>query len=403
MGAVVASGGVRENRARLQGARSHRIRVLQCLDNMNVGGTELNAVRTAELLDRSRFDLSVLCLNETGPLLARYAAAGIPVFFSPISNLFGPQAIARGMRLARFLAVHRIDVVHSHDQYNNIFATMWARVAGTPVVMASRRWWHSLPERRYRIGNAIAFRAAHCVLANSPSVAAALRDVDGVNSARVAVVPNFVDETAFVPLVPEKHRDTLRALGVPGGALVVGIVARLSTVKDHASLLQAVSLLVPRWPQLHLVLFGDGECRSSLEALARRLGIAERTHFGGLQPNEPNLHHLFDLSVLCSISEGFPNSIVEAMAAARPVVATDVGGNSDAVRAGETGLLVSPREPEQLAAALETLLRDPDLRRKMGAAAQRRARQEFHGDRVLPALEALYDRLVRERAAGILN
>jgi glycosyltransferase involved in cell wall biosynthesis len=372
---------------------------------MNVGGTELNAVRTAERLDRSRFDLSVLCLNEGGPLVARYAAARIPVFFFPISNLFGPSAIARGMRLARFLAAQRIDVVHSHDQYNNIFATMWARVAGTPVVMASRRWWHALPERRYRIGNALAFRAAHCVLANSPSVAAALHEVDGVNAARVAIVPNFVEESAFVALGAEERRKTLRMLGIPDGSLVVGIVARLSPVKDHASLLEAVSLLVPHWPQLHLVLFGDGECRSALEALAQRLGIAERAHFGGLQPNEPNLHHLFDISVLCSISEGFPNSIVEAMAAARPVVATAVGGNSDAVRTGDTGLLVSPRRPEQLAAALERLLRDADLRRQMGAAAQRRARHEYHAARVLPTLEALYDRLVRDagRQRGSLN
>jgi glycosyltransferase involved in cell wall biosynthesis len=188
---------------------------------------------------------------------------------------------------------------------------------------------------------------------------------------------------------------------VPDGAVVAGAVARLSPVKDHATLLEAVSRLAPRWPRLHVVLFGDGECRPALEAQARRLGIAARVHFGGLQSNERNLHRLFDVSVLCSLSEGFPNSIVEAMAAAKPVVATNVGGNVDAVRPGETGLLVSPRDPEQLASALEQLLGDEQLRQRMSAAGQQRARQEYHATRVLPLLEALYERLARRPEAQL--
>ena len=130
--------------------RSGRIRILYCIDNMRVGGAELNALRTAERLDRSRFDVSVARLSDGGPLADRYAAAGIPIFPFPIANLFGARAIREGARFARFLSARRIDVVHSHDMYDNVFATLWARVAGAPVVIASRRWWHSLPERRYR-------------------------------------------------------------------------------------------------------------------------------------------------------------------------------------------------------------------------------------------------------------
>jgi len=117
-----------------------------------------------------------------------------------------------------------------------------------------------------------------------------------------------------------------------------------------------------------------------------------------VRPNEPNLHRLFDISVLCSLSEAFPNSIVEAMAAGKPVVATRVGGVVDAVIDGETGLLVAPREPAALAAAIEQLLTQPDRQREMGAAAARRARTQYHANRVLPALEALYERLLAARA-----
>jgi glycosyltransferase involved in cell wall biosynthesis len=377
-----------------EGLSDGRIRVAHCIDNLAIGGTELNAVRTAERLNRSRFELSVICLGEDGPLAARYAAAGVRLVRFPIANLYGVGAVRQGARLARFLSENRIQIVHSHDMYTNVFATIWARAARTPVIIASRRWWRSLPPRRYRIANNLAFRLAHCIVANSPAVASSLQTEDGVQSQRVAVVPNFVDEAAFAPLSADERAVMLRELGVPADAFTVGVVANLSPVKDHATLLRAVALLAPRWPQLHVVLVGDGECRPALESLARALGLERRVHFAGLRHNEPNLHHLFSISVLCSLSEGFPNSIVEAMAAARPVVATDVGGVADAVEHGETGLLVPPSNPERLAAGIEELLLDPGRRHALGSAGRRHARSRYAATTVVESLEALYKRLL---------
>ena len=124
-------------------------------------------------------------------------------------------------------------------------------------------------------------------------------------------------------------------------------------------------MIAPRWPNLRLVIVGQGPERDALEALATEVGIGAIVRFAGLRPQVPSFHHLFDVSVLCSVSEGFPNSLVEAMAAERPIVATDVGGVRDAVRDGETGLLVPPRSPTQLAKAIECLLGDPSLRQAM--------------------------------------
>jgi glycosyltransferase involved in cell wall biosynthesis len=174
-------------------------------------------------------------------------------------------------------------------------------------------------------------------------------------------------------------------------------VARLEAVKDHASLVRAVAMLAPRWPALHLCLVGDGAMRESLERVVRDEGVGDRVHFAGQRPNTPNLHHAFDISALASLSEGFPNSLVEAMAAGRPVVATDVGGNPDAVRA-ETGLLVPPAQPDQMARAIERLLGDPALRASMGREALRVARREYHGDAVVPRLEDTYLHLLGRTA-----
>jgi L-malate glycosyltransferase len=225
-------------------------------------------------------------------------------------------------------------------------------------------------------------------------VALSLQTEDGIRPERIAVVPNFVDDAAFAPLSAAERAARLRALHVPADALVVGLVANLSPVKDHGTFLRALALLAPRWPELHAVLVGDGECRPALESLTRTLGLEGRVQFAGRQPNEPNLHSLFDVSVLCSVSEGFPNSIVEAMAAARPVVATDVGGVRDAVHDGETGLLVPPSNPGRLAAAIEDLLLDTGRRCALGAAGRDRARARYHADTVVASLEAVYDNLL---------
>ncbi|HKW49510.1 MAG TPA: glycosyltransferase [Gemmatimonadaceae bacterium] len=375
-----------------------RVRVAYCIDGMGIGGTELNALRTAERLDPSRFDVSVVCLQQEGPLFSRYRERGISVLALPLGRLHGIKAVRQGMRLARYLSAQQVDIVHSHDAYNNIFATVWARMARTPVVIASRRWCDDLPRRALAVVNRFGFRLADCIIANSTQVASLVVTEDRVPATRVAVVPNFVDESAFTAPNPA-HRAQLRTeLGLDPRCIVIGCIAGLRPVKDHETLIRAVADLRSRWPLLRLVLVGDGELRLRLEALVRQLGLTDTVVFAGARPNEPNLHHLFDISVLSSLSEGLPNTIVEAMAAGKPVVATRVGGVVDAVLDGETGTLVPARSPTDFATAIEQLLLHTTLRQSMGDAARRRARSEFHVTNVLGRLESLYERLLTSRA-----
>ncbi len=370
-----------------------RVHVVFSIDTMNVGGTEMNAIRTAERLDRSRFRLSVVTLRGEGALAERYERLGVPVVRFPIRSLYGAETMRQGMRLAKFLREQDVSVVHCHDQYSNFFSALSARAAGVPVVITSKRWLHS--PLRYRIANGIGFRASTAVLANSHSVARSLEADDKLRRDRVVVIPNFVDEQAFERPsdgVIAAWRDELR---LEVGAPVIGVVASLSPIKDHATLLRAVSSLKSKWPMVRLVLVGDGPEREPLRQLVSQVGLDHVVRFAGLRPQLPSFHYLFDVSVLSSVSEGFPNSLVEAMAAGRPIVATNVGGVPDAVREGENGLLVPPKDPEAFAAALETLLANPQRRASMGAAGAARARTEFHARHVVGSLEDLYDRLLR--------
>jgi glycosyltransferase involved in cell wall biosynthesis len=371
-------------------APPRRVRVVHCIDGLGVGGTELNMVRTLEHLDRERVEATVVALNAEGPLRPRLDATGLAVHAFPIPNLYGPRAMRQLARLAAHLRSVRADVVHCHDMYTNAFGVAAARLAGVPLVIASRRWWTALPSRAHALANRAGYRLAHRVLANSDAVGR-LVEAEGVPRGKVFVLPNFLEDAAFAPMSPDERSRVRSSLGVPPGATVVGLVARLSTEKRVDVLLRAFARLGGALGTAHLVVVGDGGERPALEALARDLGIADRTHFAGQRPNRPNSHALFDLSVLCSDHEGFPNSVVEAMAAGRPVVATAVGGVPDAVVDGATGLLVPPGDLPALSAAIAALLADADRREGFGCAGRERARACYHERMVIPKLVTLYE------------
>lgn len=373
-----------------------RTRVAYCLDSFDMGGTEFNAVRTAEEVDRSRYDISFIALSDRGALAERVRAAGIPIHVFPLGGFFSVQMLRSARRLVRHLREQRVDVVHAHDIYSNIFTVPCARLAGVPMVIASRRWWHAANRVIYLTLNRATYHLAHRVLANSEAVGQLVVD-EGMPASRVTVVPNFVEESAFEAPTAGVIEGWRRAYGVAADDEVVGIIANLHAIKDHPTLLRAFARVVSERPRARLVIAGDGADRGALEQLAESLGIGNRVSFTGRVAQRPSMHWLFDVSVLSSRGEGFPNSIVEAMSAGRPVVSTAVGGVPDVVVDGETGILVPPASPESMADAILALLRDPARRATMGAAGARRARARFHASAVVQQLQSLYDDFLATR------
>lgn len=373
-----------------------RIRVAYCLDSFAIGGTELNAVRSAEALDPSRFELSIFFLKDHGPLRSRYEKLNVRMTHVPIRNLYSLRTAVLGARFARQLRREEVDVLHSHDIYCNIFMVPWARVLSGCSVIASRRWWYEAPRPELVAVNRWASTFAHRVLANSSSVARLLAREEQVSIGKIVEIPNFLAESSFARRDEDEGVAQRRAWGLPDGAVVIGIVARLSPVKNHALLFKAMGQLDERY---HLVVIGDGPCRSELESLARQLRIESRVHLTGEVVSHRNLHQYFDISVLCSLSEGFPNSLIEAMAAGTPVVATPVGGVTDAVTHGVTGHLVPAGDPNELANALRMLASDLQLRRRLGETAREEARSKFSQERVIDRLSELYESLAIRRSA----
>lgn len=368
------------------------VRVAFALDSMVIGGTELNMLRQATALDPARVHLRIL-FNREGPLLDQLVATGLALERVDLVSLKSPAALGTIRRLRRRLEEEQIEVLHAHDIYSNILGALAVRRQGSTRLVVSRRWGTTHYPLHLRLANRYAYSRADMVLANSAGVAASLHDDEGVPRHRIAVVPNFADAAVFARQDPGDRAALRAALGVPGPAIVVGTVANLRPVKDQGTLLRAIAALPAGPIPVHAVIIGEGPSRGELEALARQLGIAERVHLGGAILDASRHHCAFDISVLTSLSEGFPNTLVEAMAARRPVVATRVGGVPDAVREGETGFLVGAGDHAGFADRLWRLITDPALRAQMGNAGHTLAMSAFHEQAVIPQLEQLYHRL----------
>ncbi len=375
------------------GASRGRIRVVHVIDNLKTGGTELNAVRTAERLDPDRFDVRFLVVQPDGPLRERLDAARIPVVPIPVRGLVSASAVRAGLQIRDLVRRESIDVVHAHDPYANVLSAPWVRLAGRGSVIASHRWWRQVHSARVRRANRLAYRFAHRVLANSPSVGDLVVAEEGVPRSRLVVIPNFVDEAAFTPLSDPRRSELRRRMGLREGDIAVGVVANLYPVKDHATLVRAAARLAASCPNVRFVLVGEGDQLAHLEAQARAAKVADRVLLPGRIQHEPGLPGVFDVAVLTSREEGFPNYVVEAMAAGRPVIATRVGGVPDAVTDQETGFLIDAGDDDALARSLERLLNEPALRHQMGRAAVARARANWHVDVVMGSLVSLYEEL----------
>ena len=230
------------------------------------------------------------------------------------------------------------------------------------------------------------------MVANSALGVRLLIDKERVPPARVLELPNFLEERAFSHVPVEVRSARRRSWGVPQGAFVIGTVARLAPVKNHALVLRALQRLDE---DVHLVLIGEGPSRRALEELAKELHVDRRVHFTGQLVETENLHQFFDVSVLCSRSEGFPNAVIEALAAGCPVVATPVGGVPEVIIERQTGLLVPVDQPDALAASVQELRRDAGLRERLCEAGPACVRRRYHQTVVIAQLEALYQSLAR--------
>jgi glycosyltransferase involved in cell wall biosynthesis len=291
-------------------------------------------------------------------------------------------------RLARLLRQERIRILFTFMFHPTVLGRVVGWLCHVPVRISSERVmaWEG---RGRRLLNQWTVPLATHVVAVSERVAAYAAREFRIPPDRLITIVNGVDLEHFRPVMRERD----------AGPPVIGCTARLHRKSDHATLLRAFACLSARWPEARLLLLGRGPEESRLRALADALGVSPRVHFLGEQPDVAPYLAQMDLYVQASMAEGMPNSVLEAMAAGLPVVATAVGGTPELVLDGQTGLLVAPGDPSALADALLALLADRRLAESLGRAGRARVEAHFGEQLMIRRMEALLDRLVERHLA----
>jgi glycosyltransferase involved in cell wall biosynthesis len=372
-------------------APNRRLRLLCMLDELDIGGTEQQILELVRGIDRDRFEPMVCCFRH-GRKAQEIADLGVPVFQVAKSHKLDAGII---LRIAKLLREHRIDILQTYLWTANTWGRVAARMAGTPVVVASERnvdiW-----EQSYKrlIGGYLA-GATDKIIANSEAVREYLLGRGGLAPEKVVRIYNGVNFERFEkPFDPLERR---RELGMPNNALLAGVVARVEPAKDHDTLLHALASVREETSNLHLAVVGDGRQTERLTALAHELGIGDRVHFTGFRTDAAEWIRTFDFSVLSSVKEGLSNTVIESMAAGKPVIATAVGGNPEVIVEGETGFLLPPRQPELFGAAIANLVAHPAKIRELGAASKIRVESLFSVEKMVDNTSNLYLDLIRHR------
>ena len=384
-----------------------RIRVLRIIARLNIGGPAIHATLLTERLDPARFDSRLVTGSESateGNYLTLHGRridhlTVVPELGRDIHPGRDVLALARLHGIIRRFRPH---IVHTHTAKAGAIGRLAAWLARVPIVVHTYHGhvfhgYFSAPTTSVFLGvERLLARSTSRLLTVSESVKRELERYRIGAPGQVVVLPLGLDLDRF--LVSEARAGELRReLGVDARRPLVGIVARLVPIKRHEDFIAASAVVAARIPDALFLIIGDGERRVELEALARRQGLAERVRFLGWRHDLERIYADLDVVVLTSANEGSPVSLIEAMAAARPVVATGVGGVPDLVEHGVNGLLGRAGDPSATAEAIVGLLADPERRRAIGEAGRKRVRDAYGVDRLVSDMERLYSDLMSER------
>ena len=382
-----------------------RRNALHLIESFFEGGSERQAVQLVGLMkDRGRYNVHIACLDGRGVLrdeVERLGFSEIPEF--RLNRFYDRNAFRQVNEFARFLREREIEIVQTHDFYTNVFGMAASALARVPVRVAARRETTGWRSNSQRFIERRAYNLAHAIITNCEAARDQLIS-EGVSKRKINTIYNGL---AFERVATQslQRQDAISLFGLPNdlNGHVVTIVANLRhPVKNHSMFLRAARRVSDVLPQARFVIAGEGELLASMRAMSEQLGLNKSVFFIGRCERIAELLALSDVCVLASVAEGFSNAILEYMAAARPVVATNVGGAREAIVEGITGHLVPSDDDSAMADRIVALLRNPLEARTMGERGREVTREKFSCEVQLERTQELYDRLL-ERASTRLR
>lgn len=363
-------------------------RICYVIPTLKMGGTERQLV---ELLRGLVHDhgIAVVCSRKEGVLAGDVRRMGIEV---RVLNARSGWDFTVRRKLLRVFRTRKPDIVHTFMFGFDLFANQAARAAGVPVVISSRRQLATWKQRRHVFIQKRANRLVDCIVANSRAVAEFAAKQENADPSLFRIIHNGINADEFVSgidtrLVRERFQ-------IPFHRHVIGIVANFSPVKDLHLFVETACALIKRRPDVHFVMVGTGLLVNEIERAIAECDLADCFTRANTITELADLYALMDVSVLCSKVEGFPNAVLESMAAGTPVVATAVGGTKELIEHGETGRLVTTRSPEDLANEIAWVLEHPEQSAAMAQRASQFVRTELTSEKMVDGYRALYSELL---------
>jgi glycosyltransferase involved in cell wall biosynthesis len=356
------------------------------------GGCVVVGAYVTEMIRRGD-EVWVVCLDDG--VERRFANAGArtvrsPLWFHPIN----PFDVVPFLQLWWLCRRERFDLVATHTSKGGFIGRLAAKAAGVRKIVhhahgfAFRETQARWIQRFYVELERIAARACTLIISVSKDHRRWGIRENLAPAEKIVAVLNGIETDLFDR---SSRHDARRKLGIETEDTLIGVASRLAPKKGIGDLIQAFTEIHRSYPHTRLILVGEGPSRSELEHQAKQARVGNRIHFTGFLEDIPNVLAAFDIIVQPSISEGLSISLLEAMAAGRPVVACDITGNREVIAPGVSGILVPPSDPSALAAAIRLLLDDPKHAQELGAAAQAECRTRFTQRRMVSEILGLYD------------
>ena len=388
-----------------------RIRVLRIIARLNVGGTAVHVTLLTKHLDPSRFETVLVSGTENpgeGTMIDYVRAHGIePVVVPEMMGqaTLAPRDLIALWKLVRLIRGYRPHIVDTHTAKAGSLGRVAARLAGVPVIVHTYHghvlegYYDPIRTRLLRLMERGLAAFSTRVIAVSERVGRDLVRLRAVPAGKIEVIHLGMDLEPFA--TAQMHAGVIRReFGIANKAPVIGIVGRLFPIKNHALFLEAAARVRVSVPDARFLIVGDGALRHSLEQQAAALNLGAHVIFTGWRRDLPELYADMSVLVVSSNNEGTPVSAIEAMAAGVPVVATHVGGLPDLIRDQVTGVLVPPRDPDALTAAIVALLHDEERRRQLATIARAETLERFGVARLARDTSGLYEALLAE--AGVI-
>jgi glycosyltransferase involved in cell wall biosynthesis len=362
------------------------------------GGSERFLRNLVNGLPQSRFAISVIQLCDEPPSAARVhgtsVTSQINLEYLPCGAVYGPAGMRAYHALRRRVLLEGFHIIQSQHENADVINALLPRGPLNAIRISNRRDTGFLKSAKLRLVSRVLNHRYDRIVAPSTAILDAVAASEHASRERMRRIPNGVDTARFRPFDPSGQEQLRAQFGLARDALLIGCVADLFAVKRHVDLIDAFARVRGAHPQAHLLLVGEGPLRDTIQARAQAQRVEDGVHMLGARKDVDALLPALDVFVLASDTEGLSNAILEAQACGLPVIATQVGGNPDLVD-DDCGVLVPARDPEAMAEAMNALLRNPDLRGRMGTAARTAVVCNHSLDSMTQSYASLYQELVR--------